>query len=583
VGVFGEDGKVLQSGDERSPHDGYLYSFEVDLLAADADASPTRTAVDLSGALRNMLALPPDDESTSAPAVADLLTAGVRAAEAAPDEPDSMLPLLVRDLVLAQTGVDLTGPVDPFEPLLNRLTFWLVVADIGFAVLRRIDPADLRPRGDLIEQPNGSPRRARADSVRSLSILDLCESVGTAGGREVWTGFGKWAATLVKPVANAVKLLLVVADAIHGSVLAFSVAIYSETEKVGPVHLGHGQTGVPVDLRARVVMRDPLWEIAIKCGWLTGVVYPKQGGMPGVGVNLFGAESDLAAFGTAECLAKCYTDADGWVTVRFVPRAEEEPSGVGQIVEKSYVVTFAGRYQAAQKNYLGQPAQWMKMASTRLFVEWHSPGVQVHYSATMMQDFRGHREEGRSVYDTHIKVDAAVDAGFGLALIPADGDGSASYVGSGELAYEHASLRVTHTGYSPPIDLPDAMCGHYEMTTLTGHRPGQLVVDLLVLAKRQDGTLWPQSLGISVKRIAERYHSSGYLMSGPCPSGPPSDYDDTLFSGLFQAVHPSGLITDWGGAVASADGRTITFVRAHDLGRSLSFTESITLTGLPVQ
>jgi hypothetical protein len=586
VGVFGADGKVVQSGDERSPHDGYLYGFEVDLLAADAASPPTRTAGDLSGVLGNMLGLPPDDPSVSAAAVADFLTGGVRAAGAAPEDPDSMLPLLVRDLVLARTGVDVTNPFDPSESVLNRLTFWLVVADVAFSLLRRIDPADLRPRGDLFEAPNGSPRRGPVRTevtTRSISILDLCESIGTAGGREVWTGFGKWAATLVKGIAEPVKLMLVITDGVHGSVLAFSVAIETESEKVGPVHLGHGQTGAPVDLRARVVMRDHLSEIDIKCGWLFGVVYPKQGGMSGVGVSLFGAESDLARYGTAECLAKCYTDADGWVTVRFVPKAEEEPSGAGMLVEESYVLNFAGRYQAAQKNYLGQPAQWMKMASTRLFVEWHTPGVQLHYSATVTQTFRDHKETPKSVDDTLIVVDAAVEARFGLALVPPVGEGSVSYPGNGELAYEHASLRITHSGYGPPVDMPRAVCGHNEMTTITGYRPGQLVVDLLMLAEQPDGTVWPQSLALSVKGISEHYHSSGYLMNGPCPSGPPSDYDDALFTGLFEAVHPSGLVTDWGGATATDGGRTITFVRTHDLRRALSFTESITLQGLPVQ
>jgi hypothetical protein len=42
-------------------------------------------------------------------------------------------------------------------------------------------------------------------------------------------------------------------------------------------------------------------------------------------------------------------------------------------------------------------------------------------------------------------------------------------------------------------------------------------------------------------------------------------------------------VTDWGGATATDGGRTITFVRTHDLRRALSFTESITLQGLPVQ
>lgn len=564
VGVYALDGRMIQAGDERSESDGFLYDFEVALLARDAPGQPTRSLQDAFDKIRSMVRVTSSNDEFSAATFVSAMTQAIVDARAHPNDENSAAPIILDDLVAATAGVDLKEKTDLARPTLNRLTFWLLVAAVGFGVLSQVP----------VGQPHRSIRHPLSEPEPLPRGLSLCSEIGEAGGRDLWTGFAKFGLTLIKPIGNFVKVSMVIVDGLHGSLLAFSVAVESESELVGPGHYGHKQLGTPLRFRARVVMRDDLPKELTECGWLTGVIFPKKGPMAGVGFNVFGL-SALERHGSVHCEEKCYTDSNGWVSATFVPRQEPEPSGVGSIVEDTGVLSLAPRYQSATKNYLGAVWQWAKEATVRWVTEWHQQGVRLDYWGELTQQINEDRTTNGDKYNISSRQVFVVQASIGLAPL----GNSGQYVGNGVVDFVVATYKAQNVGTSRTHALRP--CKYRISTELTATRPGRLQVDLGV-ARRPNNTWGAEHLQALLNGLLEQYHTEGVSLGRYCPIvGAPMDYKKDRFQVAYEQIHKGGWITTWPTAYSTADGRGLRLDRTYEMLNGLVMKEIITVAGLP--
>ncbi|HYI16413.1 MAG TPA: hypothetical protein VEX37_13540, partial [Thermomicrobiales bacterium] len=173
------------------------------------------------------------------------------------------------------------------------------------------------------------------------------------------------------------KIAAVVIDGIHGSLLAFSVLVYSLDQTL-ETHYGHEMAGEALNFRVKVEMVDELPENVVKCGWLLGVEFPKKG--PIKDVAMVWEQAQLGQHGTVICTETCIKTApDGIATLIFQPKSETTP-GRGWVVEEKGIVTGYAMYQSRHKNVLGSINQIItpKSGATTWTVAHHQiPGYDV--------------------------------------------------------------------------------------------------------------------------------------------------------------------------------------------------------------
>jgi len=130
-----------------------------------------------------------------------------------------------------------------------------------------------------------------------------CDSDFEGEGGE-WAAFAKWAASWVPGLDKVGQLGGAAVDAVHVGQLAYSVQVTGKPEGKNLTadmgRAGKNKAG-KFAVTIHVEMKDDLSKPA-KCGWLTGVDFPKKGPMGGVKVNWLrpGVPGKLDAWGTVK-------------------------------------------------------------------------------------------------------------------------------------------------------------------------------------------------------------------------------------------------------------------------------------------
>jgi hypothetical protein len=370
VGVYTPSGDPLLRGAERSPRDFFLYDFELTMMARSMSRQQLWSVPDLAMLLTHM-GIQQDGRPLEPETLRRALLSGTTAAAQSPGNRLALAPLLVRELGLRQVTPYDTFENVPLETLrFNALQSWLILADTTIPTVQKVGPiagaSNLRTASQGVTQ------------VAATSLSDKCEEIGKVV-KEGWS-FGEWVLPFIPKVGGIVNtaIAIPVVDGIHGSILAYGVEVKELDQRVGPTHYGHEQPGQELRFRIRVRMLDELSDIDVKCGWLVGVEFPKQGPLADIKIMWMNEDGDLEKHGKLECddlVCITLTDADGIATLVFKPKQEKRPFGQGLQKEETGIITGNALYLTKFNNTLGAVNQVIspKLASIRWFVAFHEP------------------------------------------------------------------------------------------------------------------------------------------------------------------------------------------------------------------
>ena len=388
LGVYTAQGAVVQRGAERGVGDFYLYDVQVKMMATalgrqQANAGSANFTVDaetiggdgmwgiydLAAALNEWGELTPDKEFTPEE-LYGVLVEGVQWAAQNPNEPLAFVPLLVRELGRTHAQpYDLLATPELSDVRFDAAQWFMILGDFLLPAIWEAGPIDTDAPGAT------SQVVALSNGVLSNTPLEAphpCTAIGNVVS-EKWE-FGKWALAFYGKTANYLGKSLVWIDAIHGSILAYGVYVYSP-DKVVRGHYGHNGPADPMTFRTKVFMVDDLPENLIQCAWLAGVTLPPKG--PIADVLVLWATEDLDDHGNFDCGWPCgsKTGADGIASLVFTPFEEVVDPGVGILVEETGTTTGVAMYQSKHKNVVGTVNQVFtpKSGEARWFIEYHRP------------------------------------------------------------------------------------------------------------------------------------------------------------------------------------------------------------------
>jgi hypothetical protein len=346
VGIITPKGKpVVRAG---RPYEIYLYDFEIKAMAAALGRKHTTTVEDLAGRL-TAGGMTPGGKPLAATQLARTLSAGARAARARPRARRSLVPLLARELGRRQRHAYDLARAPARKLRLDSLQTFLINAEITAAASNRGGAA-------------GRVATAAAGGPCDLQALDVVKEL---------MPFGKWVISLVKAVKDQAKIATLGIEAIHGSILAFSVGFTSLTPTNQQTHYGSTghdpDAGKTFDFRVRLVMRDQLPEAVISCGPLLGMKFPDKGPIPGV-IVAWAEDSAIAApldnHGTTTYPTGRKTNAKGETSLHFTPKNEKLP-GFGSVHYAGNTKRAIALYQTAFGNMAGSVAQFLTPKEVR--------------------------------------------------------------------------------------------------------------------------------------------------------------------------------------------------------------------------
>jgi hypothetical protein len=382
VGVYAPDGAKILGGAERGAADFYLYDFELRMMAESLERGQTWGVADLALQLAG-LGFVPEGRVLDPGIVYQAILKGVKAAQAAPDDFASLSPLLLRQMGVSQApSFDLFAGPTMESMRIDALSYFLLLAEMTVPAVAGDLPQAV-VASNLIAESNGV---LKAADVTTLGACDPSTLFNGDAFKDAW-GWTKIFAELILVVPDAVAGATAVIDALHGSILAFSVGV-SELDQRLETHYGHDDPGDKLTFRVKVEMRDDVSPALIDCGWIAGATFPPKGPIQGVSVHWFWGA--LEKHGTVDCGKYCAstgsnglsidaTGPDGIASMTFVPKQEANP-GEGWVVEETGIVSGIALYQSKFTNLLGSYAQYLtpKSGATRWVVERHeSPGWNV--------------------------------------------------------------------------------------------------------------------------------------------------------------------------------------------------------------
>lgn len=376
IGVYTADGAPIVHGAERTAVDFFLYDFEVTTMAVAQGRGDTYGPEDVAALLEEV-----GIDNDGQPITAEELAAAIRQATvesvAEPSDSLAFVPLLVRELGLrAAEPYDLATEVPLEQIRLGAVAYFLVVADFLLPIVRAAEPP----------QTAASNLVASTDGILAfaLQVAGVCDSIVGEVGKESW-GIGKYLSTGLSAGAGAfAKMATAAIDILHGMLLAFSVKVFQQGDVYPETHYGHDGPGTELRFELTVEMLDdytkPPWsfneahgQMIMKCGWLLGIEWPKQG--PIKGVRIHWLTGSLEEHGQVICpeVGCRFTGEDGLARLRFIPKVEPPPAGWGEEESDDPAVLAIAAYLSRHKNYLGTPAQYVtpKYALWGPRISWH--------------------------------------------------------------------------------------------------------------------------------------------------------------------------------------------------------------------
>jgi hypothetical protein len=447
VGVYAGDGTMIVGGAERGAADFYVYDFELRMMAGALGRGETWGVADLAMQFTAM-GLLQQGEILDPLVLRQAILSGVNVSRHSAGDFTSLSPLLLRQLGLySMQPYDLFASPALGEMRFDALGYFLLLGELTVpAIAEQLPQAQVVSH--LIAESNGVLKPVAASAK---GPCDPSEMFHGDAFKDAW-GWAKIYAELVQLVPESVASVTVVLDALHGSILAFSVGV-TELDQRLETHYGHDGPGKKIRFRVKVEMRDQLPNALVDCGWIAGTAFPPKGPIQGVSVHWFW--DNLSNHGSINCGSACpsvgsnglsidATGPDGIATMSFTPKQEENP-GEGWVVQETGVVTGVALYQSKFTNLLGAYGQYLtpKSGATRWVVEWHeAPG----WTVTMTVDYNVRSTwkhigfdaaadyfqetangSGQMTFRVHIPAEAVNNSGKQAAPSTAKGQGSGNY------------------------------------------------------------------------------------------------------------------------------------------------------------
>jgi hypothetical protein len=237
VGVYTTGGAMLLGGAERGAGDFYLYDFELQMMAAALERGQTWGVVDLAMQL-STLGYVPEGQALDPNIVRQAILGGVADAKATPGDFSSLSPLLVRQLGLYQNpAYDLFAAPSLETMRFDALSYFLLLSELTVPGVQHELPV-ANGASNLIADSNGV---LKATASTQSTPCDPPSAFQGDAFKDAW-GWAKIYAELVQLVPEGVASVTVVLDAVHGSILAYSVGV-TELDQRLETHYGHDGAG----------------------------------------------------------------------------------------------------------------------------------------------------------------------------------------------------------------------------------------------------------------------------------------------------------------------------------------------------
>ncbi|MEO9256170.1 MAG: hypothetical protein ABI305_11545, partial [Tepidiformaceae bacterium] len=395
IGVYGADGTTIVSGAEKSSQDYYFYDAETATMAASFGRADRWSFDDLATLFNQTKVL---NMPITAVQLQMAVSNTIQQAQGHTAEAAWLSPLLVQELGLKHLPADdLTASFATSAPVLDALQRTLIVSDLLIALPHA--NTQVAASSNLAEASNGILKQA------PVTAQAAC---GDFHGTEAIRNIGKFAAGFIDIAGKAIQAVAFPLDALHGSVLAFSIKVEALADNL-KTHYGHETAGTPLEFPVRVSMLDNLPKKLIDCGWMAGLTFPKKGPIPLIKMDW--DTGALESHGTTTCGVSCQiTNDDGIATLKFQPKQEQAPY-TGPLTSETGRVEASAQFLTSLGNMFGgvNEAVTPKSADFVWNVEWHSQGAW-EGQMTMTWDDQNRSSQGTT------------DVRFEVAL-PAPGEG----------------------------------------------------------------------------------------------------------------------------------------------------------------
>ncbi len=372
VGVYTPDASPVIRGAERGVGDFYVYDVELRMMAHSLGRHDLYDAEAIATMLSQML-VPGDDTPIAPETLRQVLLAGTASARQSPDDPLSLVPLIVRQLGLGhERRYDLFQEVPLTRLRFDALQTFLVLIDATLPIVAEHGPIPTAA-SNLAALSGGILAAVQVDG-------HPCATIDAQVMKEAWP-VGKFWLFLAPKVPPAIRLATVVIDGIHGVMLAYSVRVEATSPVSQVTHYGpaghHADAGRELQFSVHVEMLDDLPENVIQCAWIAGLEVPQKGPIAGVTIGwaLLGATTargDLERHGRIDCpdVGCKKTGADGTATLRFRPKEETYRDEGALHTDSGWFKAFA-LYQSRHKNYVGTVNQFL---TPKLVTFWWDVG-----------------------------------------------------------------------------------------------------------------------------------------------------------------------------------------------------------------
>jgi hypothetical protein len=347
IGVDSPDtGQPIVSGYETNAKDFYLYDGELSTLAYGLGHKQFHTMADLAAVLI-AAGIKPQGQAVNATSLQALVQALVAFSTAHPDQPASLLPVLVRDLGTKHSApYDLAQSSIVASPQLDDLQFTLLAVDLLYPIIHTLSQAHTALSTHLMAHNAACTAlkftissfnpNSYLGSNRQLTIL-----LNTYAGNEI----GALVSQLLSDTkaASAIEgagLANTIFSAIHGIVLATGLQMDSTSQRqsthYGPI--GHYvDAGKNMLFTVTLTMQVNVGATAIACLSDAGISVPGPGPVPDVEISWNSTDAELSKYGTVETVPADSRTGDGTNGAKgvsellFTPNDEKIPD-IGQVV-----------------------------------------------------------------------------------------------------------------------------------------------------------------------------------------------------------------------------------------------------------
>lgn len=552
VAVYTGSGKSLVKNAAGARH-AFLYDFELVALANSLERGD-RVPVSKLAEQLSAAGLHRPGQALDAADLAPALALGVRDGLAHPKSPGSMPALVLSALGEADDpAVDIAhlSPSDSLDPVQAEL---VMVAFAELAYDHGGHGAHGGHGGHAKTSSYAPPAASQSDACGELNEAEdfvLSGGMDGLGGKAMKKTVKKIFKDqyLTKAERDSLKKAAAIEDALHGTALAFSVAVHGAPETAGPVHYDHSASEHNVlEMRIAVEMLDDYGKVVVKCGPLAGIKFPAKGGIPNVPMHW--EYPNLDKHGSVVCGEGCTaTGPEGIATLRLVLKGEQIP-GYGIQVEDTGNADALAAYQSAfGASPLGGSfwAQYMtpKIGGVRWFVTYHKEPNLTFRLVDQHDEVWSNQQKGTAINGQYETVGTGAQHFSISAVAPLSSvtttDGITLWTGDAPINWD---------AFEYKDDGASSLCQDGKMGTLdydgSNPTPGELIVDAV---QREANAPAPGIAVVFHASVEPAFDTTQtWHQEGTACHDFTNTFNRVWWTGPSQALLASGVdYTSWGG------------------------------------